>query len=305
MGSSRQTGAQKPRCLSLDIDGTLADISARLAFGEPKTGPDYWDTVLDGDLYTMDVPIPQARYAVWAWLQEGDANACESRPSRCVVYVSGRRAGTEEQTCAWLRKHGFPDGTIHHRTKGWSSMLWKRDVLRKLKRSYYVVAHVGDSKDDFKAAKAAGLRCVHVQENQWITERAAQAQGVADLHLQWITQRAAQAQDDPRLCRGDDPRLCRDHEFCSSSGQVDTITIDEEAKFGNEFRKLPDSCFSDETPASPNSPEGSRRHVCGCWNGIFKSLRQLLAVQPQKAISSNVVHSGASGLVLADDGGAC
>ena len=107
-----------------------------------------------------------------------------------VIYLSGRRSGTEGQTQEWLVKHGFPPGAIVHRPIGKKSMQWKADNLVSFKDtiklrgkrldSVYVnsvqqkrirctlVGHVGDREDDVEAARRAGVRPIKVVENRWL-----------------------------------------------------------------------------------------------------------------------------------------
>lgn len=194
----------RPICLSMDLDGTVANISARLALAEQvcvEGTPEYWDVALNGDLYELDVPIPEAKSFLHAWLRSGADVAGDgffepvaewntgtdhsqrhlSSSSRCVAYVSGRRSGTEHQTRAWLQRHGFPAGEILHRPTGSKSMGWKCQQLRGLSRRFHVVAHFGDREDDREAAWRAQVRFVWVWENQWISSEEAKLQQVEDI----------------------------------------------------------------------------------------------------------------------------
>ncbi len=174
-------------CLSLDIDGTLADIDTRIAHAaslHKEGSPQYWAVLLDGQHYPMDTPILEAREFVKRWLEggAGDINTGESPPRRrLVVYVSGRRTGTESQTRAWLDKYGFPGGEIKHRPKGFRSLEWKAVEIRKLCQKYGQVTHIGDREDDVEAAKQAGARPIKVEANKWLTREQAEAGGVLDI----------------------------------------------------------------------------------------------------------------------------
>ena len=49
--------------LSIDIDGTIANIQKRIEYANYwyyKDTPEYWDTLLDGKNYGMDKPIKSA-----------------------------------------------------------------------------------------------------------------------------------------------------------------------------------------------------------------------------------------------------
>eukprot|EP00933_Yihiella_yeosuensis_P072613 TRINITY_DN81054_c0_g1_i1.p1 TRINITY_DN81054_c0_g1~~TRINITY_DN81054_c0_g1_i1.p1 ORF type:complete len:239 (+),score=19.93 TRINITY_DN81054_c0_g1_i1:96-812(+) len=171
-GASAEVALSKPICLSLDIDGTLADITRRLEYGAErfKVGSNaYWNTVLDGSHYHMDTPILPARSFVNNWLSL-NSEQLQIRESRCLVYLSGRRSGTEDLTRSWLEHHGFPEGEIRHRPKGISSKKWKHRQLEEMRRKYEILAHFGDREDDVSAASMAGVRSVLVKPNYWTTD---------------------------------------------------------------------------------------------------------------------------------------
>eukprot|EP00392_Amoebophrya_sp_AT5.2_P011449 g11526.t1 len=229
----------------MDVDGTVADISRRIAFAEgkgKKGSSNYWETLLDGQHYHMDEPIVWCRDFLRDWAgmppfaaknagdggtntageQDPDLAAAvvppteaggststptssssttatttsatlsngDQPPRRAVIYVSGRRTGTEGQTRDWLAQHGFPLGEIRHRPQGVRSMLWKRDVLSELRQKggsgpreqrQRLIAHVGDRDDDTEAAARAGVRGIFVHPDRWLTKQEAVAMGVADL----------------------------------------------------------------------------------------------------------------------------
>lgn len=163
-------------CLSLDIDGTLANIEDRKKYAETfgKEGsPKYWSVLLDGAHYWMDTLIPDSLSFVNAWLAERD--------DRIVVYVSGRRQGTEELTKEWLDKFGFPEGEIKHRPQGFQSLQWKAYEIGKLTKRFGKVAHLGDRDDDVDAAKDAGARPIKVAVNLWLTREEVEKNGYGDL----------------------------------------------------------------------------------------------------------------------------
>lgn len=125
--------------LSVDIDGTVADISKRIDFALQfgKDGSkEYWDVLLQGANYHTDEPILACRQSLLNWVS---SHCPASGMPRRVVYVSGRRSGTESQTAAWLRQHGFPAGDIWHRPQGIRSYLWKKEALLLLNGSGVVL----------------------------------------------------------------------------------------------------------------------------------------------------------------------
>ena len=148
------------KVLSVDIDGTIADISERIAIADAKfkkgTGQ-YYDCLLSSDRYHLDRPLPTSVRSLNEWSLTGG----------CIVYLSGRRAGTEKQTSEWLEVHGFPQGRVVHRERGTDSRRFKSKHLREMTDTYAkVVAHIGDRiDDDGGAAKDANVRFIHIPAN--------------------------------------------------------------------------------------------------------------------------------------------
>jgi len=157
LGKYFKSSLTSKRVISVDIDGTIADITARIAKAStaaPLGSHQYWDIALSGELYHLDVPIAESIPFLTSY--DGD-----------IVYLSGRRSGTEELTKAWLEKHGFPKGRIIHRPKGKDSRSYKLFHLRNLKDTYKQIdGHFGDRvDDDGGAARAAGVKFFHIREN--------------------------------------------------------------------------------------------------------------------------------------------
>jgi acid phosphatase class B len=163
-----RTNIQRPpsrrnaRMISVDIDGTVADISKRFEYAL-QFGPDgsvqFYGALLDGAHYHMDTPIEAARDYLVKYKEEikGD-----------IVYLSGRREGTESESRAWLEKHGFPRGQIIHRRMGNRSLDFKLYWLRRFKASKWIDGHYGDRmQDDAAAARYAGIRFVHIVDHVW------------------------------------------------------------------------------------------------------------------------------------------
>ena len=198
-------GSKKVEVLSLDIDGTLANIEKRVerAKGMHKEGSKkYWEELLRGDLYHMDEPIKECLDSVNAWLAQysiddwresarlyvGAQHAPGAEPEephapRIVVYVSGRRAGTEPQTIDWLQRHKFPPGRVFHRDRGTRSLRWKVNTLRDLRKVSDVRAHIGDRDDDRQAAEQARVMGVRVNANTWLTQQEIERCGYEEIVL--------------------------------------------------------------------------------------------------------------------------
>ena len=150
--------------VSVDMDGTVADISKRreyaLRFGADGS-VDFFSVLLNGQHYHMDEPILAAREFLLRYASDMKGS---------IVYLSGRRQGTELQSKKWLDDHGFPPGEIVHRRTGHRSLQFKIDWLHKFCQRGWVDAHIGDRlEDDGGAARSAGVRFVHIVDNVWPT----------------------------------------------------------------------------------------------------------------------------------------
>jgi len=149
----------KIRAISIDIDGTIANIDERLRQAQSKyaygTGA-FWNYFLSGSLFYLDRPIPQARDFLQRFAQCGR-----------IIYLSGRPLNTFEETQEWLRSNGFPNGELLLRPSG-NTREFKTNQLIRLKREYYLIAHIGDSEDDRLSAQEAGVPFVQVKTNEWL-----------------------------------------------------------------------------------------------------------------------------------------
>jgi hypothetical protein len=158
-----ESATTNKRVLSVDIDGTIANISNRIRLAESRAAvgsPQYWDIALSGENYHLDSPIMESIPFLHSYLRRSPD--CE------IVYLSGRRTGTESYTRAWLDQHGFPPGRIIHRSKGTRSFFFKLNHLREMKGRYSRVdGHIGDRlEDDGGAAKTANVDFYHIIENE-------------------------------------------------------------------------------------------------------------------------------------------
>ena len=148
--------------ISVDIDGTVADISKRFEYAS-QFGPDgsvqFYEALLDGAQYHLDTPIEAAREYLRKYKEEIKGE---------IVYLSGRREGTESESRAWLENHGFPRGRIIHRRIGNRSLDFKLYWLRHFKANKWIDGHFGDRmQDDAAAARFAGIRFVHIVNHVW------------------------------------------------------------------------------------------------------------------------------------------
>jgi predicted secreted acid phosphatase len=141
------------KVIVVDVDGTVVDNSKRLAYvlsKAPLGSPDFYRIFLSGKLFHMDEPLPRARECL-----------LEMAKSNRIIYLSGRRAGTEEDTRKQLESGGFPSGEIFHRKSG-KTFDFKRDKILELKQNYDIACAIGDTPEDIEAYRAAGVEDVRL-----------------------------------------------------------------------------------------------------------------------------------------------
>jgi predicted secreted acid phosphatase len=153
---------KRDRIITVDLDGTVADISHRrehaLKFGE-EGSPSFYDVLLDPELFNLDIPIIPARDFLCAYVSEAAGE---------VVYLSGRRIGTERDSLEWLIQRGFPEGRVIHRKTGRKSADFKKECLESLSREFRIDGHFGDREiDDRGSAESVGVRYFHIDNYQW------------------------------------------------------------------------------------------------------------------------------------------
>lgn len=151
--------------LVLDIDGTLADCSHRLALVQDinsrfshLSGPEKYDEMnkLWNQFYLAceaDTVIPGTVESV-AWL---------TRQVRRVVYLTGRSEVCKSQTQNWLERNGFPKAEIRMRglTDYRKSVDVKREHLDVLSGFETIHALVDDEPDILRMAYMRGIQVHH------------------------------------------------------------------------------------------------------------------------------------------------
>ena len=126
-----------------DIDGVLADVRHRLHHVEGARKD--WDAFFGAA--PDDPPLAQ-----------GVALALESANDCDVVYVTGRPERCREDTLAWFRRHGLPEGRLSMRRDGdrRPARLAKPQLLRSLARDRVVAVVVDDDAQVCAAYRKAG-----------------------------------------------------------------------------------------------------------------------------------------------------
>ena len=132
-----------PRAVVLDLDGVLADTRHRMhrITGRRRDWDGFFaDAVAD--------PVhPEGLALARAAVSEG----------RAVVYLSGRPERTRQDTVAWLRGQGAPDGEVLLRPEGnrRAARLVKLAELRRLSRRYALDVLVDDDPEVVRAVREA------------------------------------------------------------------------------------------------------------------------------------------------------
>ena len=160
--ASRSNRFHASRMVSVDLDGTVADISRRIEYASqfgPHGSVQFYEALLDGSQYHLDTPIQAARAYLLKYVNEVKGE---------IVYLSGRRQGTETESQNWLEQHGFPRGQIIHRRVGNRSLDFKSYWLRQFRSTKWVDGHYGDRlEDDGMAARLTGIKFVHIVDHKW------------------------------------------------------------------------------------------------------------------------------------------
>lgn len=127
----------------VDIDGVLADVRHRLH--HVQSSPKDWAAFFAA---APEDPL----------LEQGHDTATRLAEVFDVVYLSGRPERCREDTLAWLRQHGLPDGELLLRPPGdhRPARLLKVEVLDRLAADRRIAVLVDDDPLVLDAARRAG-----------------------------------------------------------------------------------------------------------------------------------------------------
>ena len=152
----------KPLACVIDLDGTVADESARreAAAGEDgKLQGKEWDAYFDTSKVPGDKPLPTGRETLH-WLDGQGVT---------IFYVSSRPATMLEASKAWLKENGFPPGkdVLHKENKYEKSLKYKTRVIEDIKaQGYNIIFGVGDRDKDIQSYEAAAIIGIKVEPNK-------------------------------------------------------------------------------------------------------------------------------------------
>ena len=136
-----------------DVDGVLADVRHRLRHVERR--PKDWDAFFAAAV--DDPPLAEG-----VALARASADDCE------VVYVTGRPERCRDDTLAWFRRHGLPEGRLSMRRGAdrRPARVAKPELLGQLARGRTVAVVVDDDAQVCDAYEAAGWRVLRAT---WMT----------------------------------------------------------------------------------------------------------------------------------------
>jgi len=140
---------ERPRAAVFDVDGVLADVRHRLLHVQrrPKNWPAFFAAMSD------DAPLEVGIALAHDQAEQGHS----------IVYLTGRNESHRAVTDAWMQRHGLPEGRLvmrpdHDRRP---ARQFKPEALRRLARSYRIVAVVDDDTAVVAVLRSAGWPVLH------------------------------------------------------------------------------------------------------------------------------------------------
>jgi len=144
-----------------DLDGTLADISARRQLSTKSDGKLDWDKFFDPKNISLDKPNHAVIHMAQV-LAEND---------HTIVILSGRSKGTELTTKSWLNKHHVPWHIIKMRPTDSKWNFMPDDKLKKIWLDEFdkngIVAVFDDRDKVVNMWRKNGLTCFQVAEGKF------------------------------------------------------------------------------------------------------------------------------------------
>jgi len=153
--------AVKPKACVIDMDGTIADESARRAKAEKecpkeKDKKGYYKIYFDPALIATDKPIEKSR-EVLRWVSDQGVD---------IYYVSSRSQRCLNASKKWLEDNKFPKAKwVYHRKSYKSSADYKSEVIKKIQERADILFGVGDRDTDAEAYKKCGITPIIVEAN--------------------------------------------------------------------------------------------------------------------------------------------
>lgn len=153
--------AVKAKACVIDLDGTIADETARRAEAEAKCPREkdksgYYEIYFSPTLIAKDKPIEKSR-EVLKWVGGRGVE---------IYYVSSRGKGCTNASVTWIRDNGFPAGKrVYHQESPEQSVPYKTRTIKKIQEDADVLFGVGDSDTDIEAYGNCGIKAIKVEVN--------------------------------------------------------------------------------------------------------------------------------------------
>ncbi|MCX6357110.1 MAG: hypothetical protein NT045_04410 [Candidatus Aureabacteria bacterium] len=160
----------RPRACVIDMDGTIADESARRAKAEKecpkeKDSKGYYRVYFDPALIASDTPSNKAR-EVLTWVSGQGVD---------IYYVSSRSQQCLEASTEWIEDNKFPKGKgVYHREGFKKTTDYKTDTIRKIQCKADVLFGVGDRESDMDVYKSRRIKPIQVEvtsDKSWESAR--------------------------------------------------------------------------------------------------------------------------------------
>lgn len=151
----------KPKACVIDLDGTIADETARRAKAEAecpkeKDKKGYYKIYFDPALIAGDKPIEKAR-EVLKWVDDQDID---------IYYVSSRNRSCLAASEKWIEDNGFPEGKgVIHQERPEKSVPYKTRAIKGIQEKADVLFGVGDQGTDIEAYENCGIKAIKVEAN--------------------------------------------------------------------------------------------------------------------------------------------
>jgi phosphoglycolate phosphatase-like HAD superfamily hydrolase len=159
--SSEAAATVKPKACVIDMDGTIADETARRAKAEAEHPKEkdknaYYRAYFTPEWIVMDKPIEKSR-EVLDWLSAQGID---------IYYVSSRSQGCLKASIKWIEENKFPKGKwVYHRKAFQRTVDFKTGAVKEIQEKADVLFGVGDRDSDIEAYKKCGIKAIKVKAN--------------------------------------------------------------------------------------------------------------------------------------------
>ena len=145
------------KAIVTDIDGTISDVSRRLnqamKVATFKSGK-FWDAFFQSEWVKLDRAIGYSQVVLNSYKDAG----------YIIIYLSGRRDTLLRATRDWLKRWGYPSGSIYLRPKGVRTKTFKRETIQMLQKRYDVEVAIDNEMGMVEMFREEGVpEVIHVK----------------------------------------------------------------------------------------------------------------------------------------------